>query len=188
MPDNKVKFGLKNVHYAPYTELDGVITYDTPKPIPGAVSISLDAEGEETSFYADDVKYFSAFANNGYAGDLEMALIPDQFRIDVLGDVEDDNGVLFENSDAKPKNFALLFEFSGDKNATRHILYNTSVSRPSIASQTKGESLEVQTETLSMSASAALDTGDVKAKAKVADTPYETWYEAVYVKTIAAGV
>ncbi|PKM67073.1 MAG: phage tail protein [Firmicutes bacterium HGW-Firmicutes-2] len=188
MPENKVKFGLKNVHYAVVTETEGVITYATPVNIPGAVSISLSAEGEESSFYADDIKYFNQFANNGYAGDLEMALIPDDFRVAVLGDVVDDNGVLFENTNGKTKNFALLFEFNGDANATRHILYNTSASRPSISSQTKGESLEVQTESLTMSASAALDTGDVKAKAKVGDSPYETWYTTVYKKTIAAGV
>lgn len=184
MADNKVKFGLKNVHYATYTVTDGTVTYGVPKPIPGAVSISLDAEGEETEFYADDIKYFNAFANNGYAGDLEMALIPDQFRIDVLGDVTDDNGVLIENADGKANNFALLFEFNGDVNATRHVLYNTSASRPSVSSQTKGGSLEVQTETLSVSASAIPDTGDVKAKAKVANSPYATWYETVYRKTI----
>ncbi len=185
MPENKVKFGLKNVHYAVTTETEGVITYAAPVKIPGAVSISLSAEGEESSFYADDIKYFNQFANNGYAGDLEMALIPDDFRVAVLGDVVDDNGVLFENTSGKTNNFALLFEFNGDKNATRHILYNTSASRPSITSKTKGENLEVQTESLTMSASAAIDTGDVKAKAKVEDAPYETWYTSVYKKTIA---
>jgi len=85
MPENKVKFGLKNVHYAAITETEGVVTYAEPVKIPGAVSISLSAEGEESSFYADDIKYFNQFANNGYAGDLEMALIPDAFRVAVLG-------------------------------------------------------------------------------------------------------
>ena len=55
---NKIKFGLKNVHYAVVTETDGEITYDTPKPIRGAVNLTLDAAGESVQFYADDSVYY----------------------------------------------------------------------------------------------------------------------------------
>src|SRR5690606_5449509 len=116
-------------------------------------------------FYGDNTKYFSAFANNGYSGTLEVALIPDEFKKDVLGYVEDDNGILFEDANAVPKNFALLFEFSGDKNAVRHVFYNVTANRPNQSSTTKGASIEVQTETINITAAPALDTGMVKAKA-----------------------
>ena len=64
---NKVKFNLKNVHAAKLTEKEeGGSTkfeYGVPKAIPGAVSISLDAEGESSPFYADGIVYFRSVTN-----------------------------------------------------------------------------------------------------------------------------
>lgn len=183
---NKVKFGLKNVHYAVITEVDGVIEYGSPKRIPGAVSLSLPPVGDKTEFFADDIAYFVTTANQGYEGTMEFALIPDTFRTEVLGDKEDASGALFENADAVPKNVAFLFEFSGDANATRHVLYNVSVSRPEITSKTKEKNIEVQTETLNVTASPRPD-GFVKAKARPEDTCYADWYKEVYEYAEIAG-
>ena len=52
--------------------------YDTPIKLPGAVSLSLEQQGELTPFYADGIKYYVAASNGGYQGDLEMALITDE--------------------------------------------------------------------------------------------------------------
>ena len=152
---NKVKYNLKNVHAAVLTATvaEGVTSYSygTPKAIPGAVSISLDAEGESSPFYADGIVYFRSYANNGYSGDLEIALIPEWFRTEILKETLDANGVLVEKADTTESvKFALLFEFDGDERSIRHVLYNCSASRPSIESETKEETIEPGTETLSL--------------------------------------
>ena len=106
MQKNKVKFNLKNVHYAKLTMgSDNIPTYETPVPIPGAVSLSLDASGEPENFYADGIAYYVINNNMGYSGDLEVAIIPESFRTDILKEELDSNGVLVENSDVNLEKF-----------------------------------------------------------------------------------
>ena len=189
---NKVKYNLKNVHAAILTKGDdGTFTYATPVAIPGAVSLSLDAEGDSSPFYADGIVYFRSTSNNGYSGDLEMALIPEWFRTDILQEEKDSNGVLIERSDVTESvYFALLFEFDGDVNAIRHVLYNCTASRPSIESKTKESSIEPGTETLNLTADPRED-GLVKSRTgdDTTTATYNNWYKNVYtpVASLAGG-
>ncbi len=187
---NKVKYNLKNVHAAKLTETvvggETQYTYATPKAIPGAVSISLDAEGDSSPFYADGIVYFRSVANNGYSGDLEMALIPEWFRTEILQEELDNNGVLVEKSNhTESVKFALLFEFDGDARSIRHVMYNCTASRPSIESETKEESIEPGTETLSLTADPRED-GLVKSRTgdSTDATAYANWYKSVYVPVV----
>ena len=188
--NNKVKYNLKNAHYALLTiGEDGAVTYDTPVPMPGSVSLSLDANGEPENFYADGIAYYVINNNMGYDGDLELALIPEGFRTDVLKETLDSKGVLIENSDAELAQFALLFEFDGDVKHIRHVLYNCSASRPGIEGKTNEDSKEVQTETLTIKATPL---SDGKVKAKTGDTTdakvYADWYKTVYLSVAEPAV
>ena len=179
---NKVKFNICNVHYALLTiDDDGNATFGTPVAMPGAVSISLDPNGEPSIFYADGYAYYTISNNMGYEGDLELAMVPESFRTDILKETLDDNKVLVENASVEAANFALLFEFDGDQKKIRHVLYNCSAARPNIESSTNEEEIEVQTETLSITAS-PLANGYVKARTgdNTTDVVYNAWYDAVY--------
>lgn len=193
---NKVKYGLKNAHYALLTiGEDGTVTYGKPIPIPGSVSLTMDAQGDTSTFYADNMAYFVTAANDGYSGTFEVALIPDQFRQDVLHETMDEAAqVLVENINNQTSPFALLFEFDGDKKATRHVLYNCTCTRPSVSGGTTTNTKEPSTETMNLTAS-PLPNGNTKARTTV-DTPaaqYAGWYDAVWqplgelVVTSAAG-
>ncbi len=180
---NKVKYGLKNVHYAVATEgIDGTLTYATPVAIPGAVNLSLEAEGDMSPFYADNVQYWLSVNNNGYSGSLELAAIPDSFRTDVLGDIDDTNGVQYEVANAKPKQFALLFQFEGDANAVRHCLYRCMATRPAVNGATTEANIEPQTETLNLQAMPRVTDELVKSKCDeaTAAAQYAAWFTTVY--------
>lgn len=179
---NKVKFGFKNCYYATITEGNGgAITYGTPVQLKGAVSMSLSPSGDTTEFYADDGLYFSDVNNNGYEGTLELALVPDDFKIACLGATKDSNNVLVESSTKANAPFALLCEFTGDDKERKFVFYNCMASRPDVASTTKGASIEVQTETLNLTIRPNAD-GIVKVETseQTGTSTLEDWYTAVY--------
>ena len=213
---NKVKLNICNVHYAPITVAEeGTVSFGTPVPMPGAVSISMDPTGEPESFYADGIEYYVINNNQGYDGDLELAMIPESFRTDILKEEQDANKVLVENANSETGSFALLFEFDGDIRKIRHVLYNCTASRPTIEAKTNEDEKEVQTETLTIKARPMAD-GYVKAKTNedekevqtetltikarpmadgyvkaktgdaTTDTVYNNWYKSVYQPTAVA--
>ncbi|MCU4978296.1 phage tail protein [Bacillus cereus] len=193
MPENKVSYGLKNVHYVPYNVTDGVVTFKTPIPLPGAVELTNEPRGDLIEFYADDMLYYSADNNQGYEGTLNIALLPEQFAIDALGEqLDETDGVLNELADAKGKPFALLFEFDGDVKATRHVMYNCSASRPNISSKSKTNSAEPNTNELKFVASPLIlapggrPMVKTKTTAKTTQTIYDNWYKEVYIKKPAS--
>lgn len=149
--DRKYRYGLKKTKYAIWNPANE--TFGELKDLPGAVSLTLTAEGGDGSdFYADD-GIWATFpgTNGGYSGDLELANIPDEARRDLLGEVIDEaTGVQFETTDAEPPEFALVTEAQTNVGPIATVLYSVKATRPEFNANTKGENVDVDTETLSL--------------------------------------
>ena len=181
---NKVEFGISNLYVGTYTVgSGGSVTMGTPYHQAGAVSFSPEEQSESNTFYADNVAYATFAANAGYEGTLEIALISDDFRKDILGEVVDSD-IQIEKASSTTHPFALLFQFEGDDTATKHVIYKCSATRPSIAGQTTEEEIEPQTETLTITAgsihNATVNKDIVKARCASGDDAYSGWFSAVW--------
>lgn len=183
---NKIQYGLKNVHYAKLTETvnsQGTTSYSygAVKAWPGAVSLSLDPQGDILKEYADDTEWYTQAVNNGYEGDFEYEVMPDDFRENILGEVKDSNGVYTETSDVSTIYFALMFEVNGDAKKRRNVFYKCSATREQNENETKSENITPTHGTITIT---AVPRADYKVKASTGDntdtTTYNGWYSEVY--------
>ena len=148
---NKVRFGLERVHIAfRDTTAAEQPAWETPIHVPGVVSLSTTPEGGESAFYADNTKYYVRYVNNGYTGELEMAIFPDEILAEMLGWEIDDSGMLIEDADANAKEFALLAQVQGDARNRRFVFYRCTANRPSQTHATSTETITPTTETLTL--------------------------------------
>ena len=190
---NKVLYGLSQAAYAVASfATDGTVSYSAPVSLPGSVSLSLDAQGDLTTFRADNMDYWTSQSNMGYQGDYEIAKLPDSFYTDILKAINDLNGLNVEVVDPDTVHFAFLFQVEGDKNAVRHVLYNCTAGRPSVAGSTTSDTIEPNTQTVQITAHpidfSTLNKPVIKARAEAAtaSTAYTNWFTAV--QTPAASV
>ena len=184
--DNKVHYDLVDVHVAALAlDLEaGTVSFGTPKPLLGSISMDLAAKGEQVKLRADGMDYYVTNSNNGYSGDLNLAMVPDWFKQEYLGNtLSEKDKVLVENAQAEPKPFALLYGFKGDAKRRRHVLYNCTANRPNIKGENKDNQKQPDTEALTMTC-VPLPDGNVKAST-TAETPqsvYDGWTKSVWVK------
>lgn len=185
---SKVNYGIQDVYVAKITENNGTITYGTPFAVKGAVGLNVDPEGgDATPFYADNVVYFMApGVNNGYSGNLELAVTPEAFLTQILGQTADANGVVFESSDDSIARFALLFQAQGDDKNKRFCFYDCTASRPSRENNTKEDTITPGTEKLTITMNPRSTDRIVRSyieETAANKSTYDAWFTAVYEKT-----
>ncbi len=182
---NKIKYGLSEVHVAFATDSG----WDTPVAIPGAVNLSVEPQGSDNPFYADNDIYFNQKASTGYSGTLEMALLPDSVKAQMFGDYVDSSGKYVENAQGVPKSFALMFQVEGDESARRTVYYDVTASRSNDENSTTEDTITPGTETIDVTIKNhefTIGTGSSAVKIKVPrtvchaeDSEYATFFSAV---------
>lgn len=140
----KVIYGLKNVHYAIYDEQTK--TYGQWKAIPGAVSLSSDADTTQNDFYADDAVYATISATAKETGTIEFACITDDMYADLFNYTTDaTSGLTYQNTEPIGKTVALGYEVSGNEGKMRGVRYNVTFTAPSQSSNTMTDSTNPDT-------------------------------------------
>ena len=172
---NKVLYGMSKCYIAKLTETDGEITYDTPFEMPGVVGLSPEPQGETTK----------------HEGELVITLTPEEFFTKILGQEKDTNGAIIENANDKTARFALMFEGQGDKTARRWVYWDCTATRPTREHNTTEESIEVATESITITMSPRSTDNAIKCHIEPTEENkaiYDKFFTKVYEKDAEAGV
>lgn len=191
MPETKtkkktVRFGVEKAYYAPLND-DG--TYGTPKPLLGAVSLTMTPSGESNNFYADNELFAVFNTNSGYTGSIELAYLDEEARVDLLGDVVDAVGGTIEDAEAQPNRVALMWQTNSNVANKRVVFYDVTFNRPEENANTTKESTDPDTTTVEYTAAPR----EVEYNGKTIKTPkysmpsdtelgktvYDKWFENV---------
>lgn len=180
----KVIYGLRNVHYAIYDSNAG--EYGAWKPIPGAVSLSADADTTQNDFYADNVIYATISASSKETGTIEFAAITPEMYTDLFGYRTDAiTGMLYQPTEPVSTTFALGYEVSGNEGKTRGVRYNVTFTAPSQSANTMTDSTNPDTVSVNYTAIGrdfvvGTDTVNVLKSHVEEDAPaFDSWWSEV---------
>lgn len=135
--ENKVTFGLENVHWSkPTIQAGDEIQYSQPEKMPGSVELQLDPQSTDIKLKADNIDYYVSQSNDGYTGKLVFYNVSEEFLQYSVGEEQVDE-LIAERSSSQGAPITLLFQIEGDKHAIRHCLTQVVVKRPKVGSATK---------------------------------------------------
>lgn len=177
MATNKVMFGVSNLYIGLYEVADnGTVTLGSPVHVPGTVNLTMEAESEENTFFADNVKYWTGYSDNGYTGEIENALFDDTFKTTFMNYIQLDDGGIAQIKGMKNKTVYFMFQGDGDQENRRMIVYNVALGQINREYATTEDSIEPQTATLPFTVNGDNGTGITKVSYAPADATYDTMF------------
>lgn len=188
-PDNnKVEFGISNLHVGTYNvSSTGVVSLGTPYHQKGAVSLSLDPESDKSDFFADNIKYWSGYVDNGFSGTVKAARFDTAFKTQFLGYAALSGGAIGKVKTATKPNVYLAFEAEGDAEKRRVLLLNATLGEIKREFATIEDKKEPATEELDINVIGDNSLGLTIVSYAPGDTGYSTLFTEPTMPSIATG-
>ena len=180
--------GLKDLFYAVCTETDGVETYAEPKRMAEAMSADLSVKTADATLYADDT--LSESVTEFASGTLKLGIkdLTPEVLADVLGQMVDQNKVVWAGDGDEPPFLAIGFRAAKTGGRFRYIwLLKCKFELPGEKYETKGESIKFNTPDIEADFTARKKDGLWKADfvGTETDTAAATWFTKVPEKAAA---
>lgn len=149
MSIEKIKFGIENVYVARLLN-EKENTYDTPKPLEGAVSFSVSSNTKTKTLYADNKEWVTLSTNGSQEGELEVYFVSEEMQQYLFERIKTENGLLLTTDKVSDKKFALLGQYSTDKKKRLFVYYLVSFAEPAFNLSTKTEEIDPKTVNLKL--------------------------------------
>lgn len=145
-----MKIGCDKLHYALLTvDTDAALTYETPVPMPGVMTLSITANTDSQTAFYDDGPGEVATALGEIEVSIEKNALSAAEKNVLLGHQLDTNGAVIYGAEDIPPFVALGFRNLRTDGTYRYVwLYKGKFQEPEDSSTTKGDSIEFQNESI----------------------------------------
>ena len=179
---NKTQYGIEKLGYAIRDAELG--TYGAIKMMPGAISLNLSRSDANNGLAADNGKYDGGNSSKTVTGDLNVALFTNDWLIDLLGHIAESGGI--GEGEGESKEFALVFQVSGNLGGARYVWYCCTASEPTANFQTIeiDGTIQYATETAQITSKICELSNGLRRRAwkcEVGSENYDDFFEAIFV-------
>jgi len=142
--------GIDKFYYAVLQEdTENGASYDEKERVPYIQSVNIETEQEIVKAYGDNKVAEMAVSTGASTAELQFHAIPIEDRVKLLGWEEDEDGLVIQKSQTNPPYVAVVFEKTTTDGAELLGLTKGMFTLPATEAQTKEDSLEFGSDTLS---------------------------------------
>lgn len=144
-----VRIGVDKLHYAICTDGD-TETWGLPVALKGVISVNVNPNASQETLFADDGPYETAVTTGNIEVEINKAQLSISERAALLGHEYDSNtGILKSKSTDTPPYVAIGFRTLKSNGTYRYVwLYKGKFTDPEDQNETKGDSINFQTDTI----------------------------------------